>query len=206
MGPSELRIGAIVLAAGQSRRLGSNKLVRPIAGKAVIHHVLEAIDAAIKEPAIVVTGHESELIEAAVAENNARCVFAANHAEGMSQSLKAGVLQIPVTWDAALICLGDMPLLSCGLIERILREAGTDRIVIPCFEGQRGNPVLWGRTFFTRLTQLCGDSGGKVLLSEFDDRTVDVDWHVADPFLDVDTPEAFASVRRIMEGGQGDDP
>jgi molybdenum cofactor cytidylyltransferase len=204
MGPSELRIGAIVLAAGQSQRMGANKLTRSIAGKAVIHHVLEAISAAIKEPVIVVTGHESKLIEEAVAERNVRCVFAANHAEGMSQSIKAGVLEIPATWDAVLICLGDMPFLSVRLLKRILQEAAPDRIIIPCFKGRRGNPVLWGRKYFPRLTQLTGDHGGRNLFADLSEPIVDIEWDVADVFLDIDTPEAFAKMKHIMDGGQAD--
>lgn len=195
MGRSDPCVGAIVLAAGQSRRMGGNKLRMLVAGKPVVRHSVDAINAALAEPAIVVTGHDADAVTAALAGARASTVHAADFDAGMAQSLRAGIIAVPAHWDAALVCLGDMPLVSEPLIRAMAQLAKTDRIIVPYTGGTQRNPVLWGRSFFAQLTTLTGDRGAKAVLADWPNHIVQFNWPRADDFRDVDTPGALAAVR-----------
>ena len=113
-------IGAIVLAAGRSTRMGgANKLLADLDGRPVIAHTVDAVLAA-GLPPVVVTGHMADAVRAALAGRAVRFVAAADYADGLSRSLAAGLAAAPAEWRAALIVLGDMPRIARG-------DAGGDR-------------------------------------------------------------------------------
>nr|WP_207791353.1 nucleotidyltransferase family protein [Sphingosinicella soli] len=187
-------VGAIVLAGGRSVRMGANKLLADLGGKPVLAHVLGALRAA-GLPAIVVTGHAEAEIAATAAQFGFPSVHAARYAEGLSRSLAAGIAAAPADWSAALVLLGDMPGVTAEHIETLAAAAGAGRIAVPVHDGKRGNPVAWGRRYFTRLRGIDGDVGGKALLAEFADDIVEVPLESDAIFMDVDTPEALAAAR-----------
>jgi molybdenum cofactor cytidylyltransferase len=165
------RIAAVVLAAGLSTRAAPrNKLLQPdAAGTPMIARTVDAVLASRARPVCVVTGHQSAEIMHALAGRDVVFVPAADYATGMAASLRAGITALPPEIDAALIVLGDMPLVTAAEINRLLDaydpQAGR-LVVVPMHAGQRGNPVLWDRTFFPRMAQLAGDTGARALLRE----------------------------------------
>ncbi|ARS25840.1 nucleotidyltransferase family protein [Sphingomonas sp. KC8] len=190
-----MTVGAIILAAGQSRRMGANKLIAEFRGKPLVAHIVDAVASAGLPPPIVVTGHAQDLIVAALAGRDARFVHAGDHGAGLSRSLAAGLMAVPSAWQAAIICLGDMPLVSPDLLRAMAGLAAPDAIVAPCHAGRRGNPVLWGRTRFARLAGIHGDVGGKALLDELINDVVEIAWDDASILRDVDTPADLAALR-----------
>lgn len=104
-------IAVVVLGAGRSRRMGArNKLLLALpSGKTILRSVLEAAVAAQIGPVLLVTGHEAPAVAAQAAGLAVRCVEAADYAQGLSASLRAGVAAVPADCTGALICLGDMP-------------------------------------------------------------------------------------------------
>lgn len=186
--------GAVVLAAGRSVRMGANKLLADLGGKPVLAHVLEALKAA-GLPAIVVTGNAEAEIAVMADRFGFQSTHAARYAEGLSQSLAAGIAAVPEDWSAALVLLGDMPGVSAEHIAGLAAAADANRIAVPVHNGKRGNPVAWGRRYFARLRSLEGDVGGKALLAEFADDIVEVPVESDAIFMDVDTPEALAAAR-----------
>ncbi|WP_300538841.1 molybdopterin-binding/glycosyltransferase family 2 protein [Sphingosinicella sp.] len=187
-------IGAVVLAAGRSVRMGANKLLADLGGRPVLAHVLDAVKEA-GLSAIVVTGNAEAEIAALAGHYGFPSVHAARYAEGLSQSLTAGIAAVPEDWSAALVLLGDMPEVSAGHIASLAAAADANRIAVPAHKGKRGNPVAWGRRYFARLRGLEGDVGGKALLAEFADDIVEVPVESDAIFMDVDTPEALAAAR-----------
>lgn len=195
------RVGCIVLAAGRSTRMGANKLVAEVAGKPVIAHVADAVAAAGLGPPIMVLGQDPEAIRAALAGRDAAFVVAPDHREGLARSLAAGIAAAPEAWRAAIICLGDMPLVTGDLLRAMAAMAGEAAIVAPRFDGRRGNPLLWGRDYFPRLKALGGDAGAKTLLADYPDRVRFLDWDDDSVHIDVDLPDDLARVRaRLGEG------
>ena len=115
-------IAAVVLAAGRSRRMAPHNklLVADRTGKPMIARVVDNVLSSNARPILVVTGHQAEQIEHALGGRPVRYVHAADYAEGLSASLKAGIAAVPPECAAALVCLGDMPLVTGRMIDRLL--------------------------------------------------------------------------------------
>lgn len=194
------RIGAVVLAAGQSRRMGeANKLMAEIDGEPMVRRVVRMLQDAEVSPIVVVLGHEAGRVRDAIADLGVRTVVNVRFAEGMSTSVRAGVDAIEDDVDAALFVLADMPWVTAkhvrAMCDRFDPVAGR-AICVPVHEGRRGNPVLWASRFFADMQKLTGDAGARSLLGEYAALVSEVD--VDDPGIhfDVDTPESFARLRR----------
>jgi molybdenum cofactor cytidylyltransferase len=203
-----LRIAAIVLAAGRSTRMGpANKLLADVAGKPMALHVVETALASRARPVLVVTGHQADEVRAALAGLDVAFVANPDYAGGLSTSLKAGIGAVPGTADGALVLLGDMPRIGSDHIDRLIAafaEAQGRAIVVPTYQGRRGNPVLWPSALFAEMLQLEGDAGAKRLLSVHAERLREVDLGTDAIFADIDTPEALAQLR--AEAPTGSDP
>jgi molybdenum cofactor cytidylyltransferase len=185
------RVGAILLAAGRSSRFGAgHKLLAPWRGKPLVVHAVDAIAAAGLPPPIVVLGHDEDAVRAALAGCDVQFVAAPDWAEGMGRSLAAGIAAVPAEWDAALICLGDMPAVEPSLITALAATPG--ELVVPVWDGRRGHPVRWPRAAFAKLLALTGDTGGKAAMADFSITEI----AAASPacLVDVDTPTALAAL------------
>ncbi len=187
-------VGAIILAAGRSSRMGENhKLLALWRGKPLVAHVADAIAAAGLPPPIVVLGARADAVRAALGDRPAHFITAADYAEGLSHSLRAGLAAVPDDWSAALICLADMPCIEPEILAAIARARG--EIVVPEWNGKRGNPVRWDRAYFPRLMALEGDVGGKTLLAEHA-HAITMIAAPSDAILDdIDTPAALAGLQ-----------
>src|SRR5262249_35198921 len=155
------RVAGIVLAAGRSTRMGGpNKLLEEINGKPLVRIAAEQALASRASPVIVVTGHQKERVERALAGLPVKLVHNPEFAQGLSTSLKAGIAAVPAEADGAVVALGDMPQVGAVLIDRLIGAFAPERgalVVIPTIEGKRGNPVLWARRFFPDLLKVEGD-------------------------------------------------
>jgi len=191
-------VAAIVLAAGRSRRMGGpNKLTAAIAGRPMVRIAAEAALTSRADPVIVVTGHRAAEVEVALAGLDVQLVHNPDYADGLSTSLKRGIDGLPPETDGAVILLADMPGVDAAVIDRLIAafDPGSGGlIVVPTFEGKRGNPVLWSRRLFADLHTVEGDTGGRHLIGAHRDAVVEVEVGPA-VALDVDTPEALAAVR-----------
>ena len=196
------RIAGLILAAGRSTRMGGpNKLLEEINGKALVRHVAEHVLASPAEPVIVVTGHQKERVERALAGLPVTFVHNPDFANGLSTSLKTGIAAVPADADGAIVCLGDMPQVSAKLIDRLTAAFDPQRgalVVIPTIEGKRGNPVLWSRRFFPDLAKVEGDVGARHLIGGYAEAVTEVPLDDAGVLTDVDTPEALTALRAAM--------
>jgi molybdenum cofactor cytidylyltransferase len=203
-------VGAIVLAAGRSTRMGGpNKLLAEIGGKPLVRFVAEQALASRAAPVVVVTGHERAKVEAALAGLRVRFVHNPDYAAGLSTSLKAGLATLPPEVDGAIVCLGDMPQVTAALIDRMLEAFDPARgalVVVPTIDGKRGNPVVWSRRFFPDLMALEGDVGARHLIATYADAVTEVPMEDSAALTDVDTPDALLAVKAELErmmAGQG---
>nr|WP_242010142.1 nucleotidyltransferase family protein [Acetobacter conturbans] len=189
------------MAAGRSTRSGPQHklLARDGAGRTMIARTLASVAASRVTTACVVLAPEREDVARAVREavlpmeKPFTTIVSPDAHLGLSTSLRAGI-----AWAAtqnasgALICLGDMPLVSSEILDALIArfKHGDVDVVLPEWEGQIGNPVLWGACCFDRLGEISGDRGGKMLLADPGLRkaTVQADLSV---LADFDTPEAL---------------
>jgi molybdenum cofactor cytidylyltransferase len=191
-------VAGIVLAAGRSTRMGTgNKLLQEVRGVALVRHAVEAQLASRAAPVFVVTGHQQEEVRAALAGLEVRFVHNPDFADGLASSLKAGIAALPEDVPGVVVCLGDMPNVTAGVIDR-LAQAFADRpealAVAPTLLGQRGNPVLLARALFAQVETLSGDHGARRLIDAAGEAVEEVALDDPAIALDIDTPEALKAL------------
>jgi molybdenum cofactor cytidylyltransferase len=196
-------IAAVVLAAGRSSRMGGpNKLLAEIGGKPLVRIVVDAVLASRARPVVVVTGHQRDKVEAALAGLSVKFVHNPHFADGLGTSLKAGIAALAAEADGAIVCLGDMPQVDAALIDRLIGAFDPDHgalVVLPTIDGKRGNPVVWSRRFFPDLMAVEGDVGARYLIGRYTEAVAEVPLTGTAALTDVDTPEALAAVRAELE-------
>ena len=194
--PRAPRIAAIVLAAGQSRRMGGpNKLLADVGGKPMVRRSVEAVLASGAAPVVVVLGHQKEAVAASLEGLAVRLVDNPDFATGLSTSLKRGLAEVPEAADAALVCLGDMPFVTpaeLGRLAAAFNPVEGRAIVVPTRGGKRGNPVLFARRFFAEMQEVAGDSGAKHLIGAYPEAVAEVEMTGDGVLTDIDTPESLA--------------
>ena len=196
--PRGKSVAAIILAAGRSSRMAPHNklLISDRAGKTMIARVVENALSSAARPVIVVTGHRADEIRDAIGGRPVRFVHAADYADGLSASLRAGLAAVPEDAAGALICLGDMPLVTGRMIDQLIETHDADEgrmVVAPTGNGRLGNPVLWDRRFFPAIAALTGDAGARALLDRHGAELATVE--LGDPVLrDFDTLESLAGL------------
>jgi molybdenum cofactor cytidylyltransferase len=189
------RIAALVLAAGQSRRMGGpNKLLVEIDGKAMVAHVVDMLKTAKVFLITVVTGHQADQVRSALAGRDITFVHNARYGEGLSTTLGAGIAALPPEADGAIICLGDMPKLTAAAVDRLIAAydpVENRSIIVPTSGGKRGNPVLWGKRYFAEMRAVSGDVGARHLIGEHQDQVAEVEIGDRGVLVDIDTKEAL---------------
>ncbi|MBW0007471.1 MAG: nucleotidyltransferase family protein, partial [Sphingomonas sp.] len=196
------RIAALLLAAGQSRRMGSNKLLEQIDGVAMVARTAQRLLASRAGPVVAVTGNQAEAVDAVLGRLPIERVHNPAFAEGLSTSLKRGLAALPADIDGVVVCLGDMPLIAGRDIDRLIAAFNPlegRAIVVPTRRGKRGNPVLWARRFFAEMAELAGDVGAKHLIGEHADQVFEVEMDNDSVLVDIDTPDALAELRRKVK-------
>ncbi len=192
------RIGALVLAAGQSRRMGAiNKLLAEVDGVPMVVRAVDAALASGADPVVVVTGHEPERVRATLSGRDV--VFAHNpdYAHGLSTSVGVGVAALPPKRDGVVVCLGDMPRVTAAHIDRLIATFDPlegRAICVPTWHGKRGNPALFARRFFAEMEELKGDVGAKHLIGEYEDLVVEIAIDDDGVMIDIDSPQALTAL------------
>jgi molybdenum cofactor cytidylyltransferase len=198
--PRAPRIGAILLAAGRSSRMGgANKLLSEVAGETMAARAADALLASRARSIVAVVGHDAAKVRAAIGDRPVTIVENSAYASGMASSLKAGLLALPVDIDGVLVCLADMPRITAGVIDRLISAFNPlegRAICLPVWEGKRGNPVLWAKRFFPEMGSLAGDVGARHLIGQYAELVAEVPMPDDAVLLDIDTPEALALFHR----------
>ena len=189
------KVSAIILAAGQSRRMGAaNKLLLEVGGAAMIRHVVTQYRNAIDGPITAVLGYEADKVQAALEGTGTRCVFNPDHTNGQQTSIACGLAHAPEA-ELLLIGLGDQPLLKAADI-RDLISAHRDqtKISLPVCDDQRGNPIAVPHALRAQLTANPERPGCMRFTREHPERVQRHTLPAAGFYADIDTPEDYASL------------
>jgi molybdenum cofactor cytidylyltransferase len=180
---------AVVLAAGSGRRFGGGKLLADWHGRPLLHAALSAASAAPVRGITLVAGADAQAVAAAAKafDPAIRIVRAADHAEGMAASLRAGIAALAPEIDAAFIFLADMPRVPHAVLAPLARAVADGALAAaPVFEGTRGNPVVLARALFGEVAALRGDLGARPILARLGDGLALVESPDAGVLFDVD--------------------
>jgi molybdenum cofactor cytidylyltransferase len=191
-------LAAIVLAAGQSTRMGEHKLLLPLGGRSLIQYAVGAACASVLDPVIVVVGHDADAVARALPVDRYHLIRNPNYAGGMSTSLRAGIAAVPELAGpnllGAFVLLADQPLVSATWLNHLAREAASfpDHIIAASYAGRRGQPIYFPTALFPDLERVQGDEGGRTIVERHADRLRTVASERAEVALDVDDPADYA--------------
>jgi molybdenum cofactor cytidylyltransferase len=185
-------VAAIVLAAGESSRMGRPKPLLPLNGDTFLGHLLKEIDASTARSTLVVLGHEPENVLRALPSVEPISVVNPNYSLGQLSSFQLGLKHAPDA-DAVLLCLADHPLVTSKVIDAVIGafESKGNPIVIPTFEGRRGHPTLFARPLFNELATAPLDQGARVVVWAHADEVIEVETGEEGIVADIDTPEQY---------------
>ncbi len=195
-------VSAIVLAAGTSSRMGQPKPLVPILGKPLLRRVLDTVQQVHPTRIVVVLGSQASEVRRRVEIDGATVVVNPNFAEGMASSLRHGAASLRAGSGPVLVVLGDQPFVCPKTLETLVERyaAGKAKILIPTYEGVRGNPVLLDHGLLAELDGLQGDLGCRAIFPQHAAELVEVP--VPDPgiLIDVDTPDELAHLEEAVHG------
>ena len=189
-------IAGVVLAAGSSARMGTNKLLLELGGELVIRRAVRRTLEAGLDPALVVLGHDADKIRGALAGLPCQPTLNPDWAHGMSASLRAGIAQVPPAAIAAVVVLPDMPLVTTAMIaELALRyRRGAAPIVASEYGGVLAPPTLYDRALFPELAIVDEPGCGKHVVKRHRDEAEVVPWPER-ALTDLDVPADYERVR-----------
>ena len=189
-------ISAILLAAGQSKRMGGeNKLTKEIQGTPVIKHSVKNILASSIDELIVVLGYQKEVIKKIIDKNEkVKFVFNKNFESGMASSIKTGLNHLSEKTEAFFICLGDMPMVNYDIYNQLIKSKNNKEIIVPTHKGQQGNPVLFNKSMKEKIIGITGDVGAKKILELNKDKILNLEINDQSITKGFDTQDDFNSL------------
>jgi molybdenum cofactor cytidylyltransferase len=197
--PVQESIGAVILAAGASSRMGEPKQLLRLGGKALLEQVLDNARSAAVDEMVVVLGAAAENIRQQVDLSQIKVVVNNSYQQGIGTSLGAGLAALDPAINAALILLADQPFVRPATLERICGEYRRShaQIVIPLYHGFRGNPVLLDRSVFPEVMALGGDVGCRAIFGNHLEEIVKLPVDDVGILLDIDSPADFDKFQSV---------
>jgi len=192
-------ISGIVMASGFSRRMGADKLMLEFGGKPVAERVIEAAKSSGLDEVIVVCRDPAV---SKIAENLGVSAVVNEKAQlGQSESIRLGVISANSEANGLMFIAADMPLLESRVIDMLIHEfsMNLESIVVPLYNGVRGNPVIFPASLKEELMSLSGDEGGRAIIEKFSERVIFVETGSSLSGVDIDTKEDFESLKALRE-------
>lgn len=186
-------IRAIILAAGESKRMGAPKMLLPYKGKSVIEQVVSRVFCVLPGRITVVLGANSQAIRQVLAGYPVDFCINDNYAEGMFSSVLCGLANVPPEAGAVMLFLGDQPEVDVSVIQELIDawRHGTKGIVVPSIGGKRGHPLLFASKYIPAIRTFDPATGMKALRPRFPEDVLEVEVENKSILTDLDTPEDY---------------
>ena len=193
-------ISAVILAAGESQRMGKeNKLLLPIKGEALIRRFVKSVCLSEVAEVLVVLGYEAEKIKEVLIDQPVDFVYNPSYMMGMTTSIKTGISASSKNSDGYMICLSDLPFAETSDFNILLRAFSSFRVkgnalvTIPVFKGKPGNPVMFSFEFREKILEHVGE-GCRELIAKNYRNVREVIMENDNLFCDIDTPEDYKKI------------
>jgi molybdenum cofactor cytidylyltransferase len=195
---------AVILAAGESSRMGKDKALLQYRGRPFLETVILNLREAGVDRIVVVLGHHADEIQTAITFHGAEVVVNETYRLGQTSSLQAGLKALDLAKvSGVLLCLVDHPAVPGSVMRRVIeahRDSGAS-VIVPVYRGQRGHPVFIGRALFEELLSLAPDQGANTVVRRYRSSTCWLNIDDSGVLLDVDRPEDYR--RLVGEAGAG---
>lgn len=188
-------VGCVVMAAGNAKRFGANKLAAKLDGRTLLERALDAVPAERLAEVCVVTQYDDAA--ALAARRGFRCIRNDRPGDGLSRTVRLGTEALAGSCRAILYLVSDQPLLQRESVEALLDRylAQPDVIVAAAHGGKRGNPCIFPAQFYPELLALTGDVGGSAVIRRHADKLLLVELGQQE-LADVDTRDALEALRK----------
>lgn len=193
-------ITTIILAAGESTRMGAHKMLLPYNGRTVIEHIVKEVGESPISEIVVVTGHNATDVTDCLTDSTARIVLNEHYREGMLSSVRCGLGEMSPESTAALICLGDQPSLRTQTITTLLDHHATSEkgILVPTYNDKRGHPLLIAAHYREEILTHYDDVGLRGLLQAHPNDLETLPLNTDAILQDIDTPEDYQAALRAL--------
>ncbi len=188
-------IAAVVLSAGESSRMGRPKALLPIEGETFIGRIVASLKQTQVGKIVVVLGHNSDLLAAAIRPLAVEILINPNYKLGQLSSLQVAVRNLlpDADCDGILVHLVDHPYIDASLVDRMIQQFYESKkdIIVPRCHGKRGHPVLFSRALFGELLDAPMDQGAKAVVNAHGNGTLEIETDEKGITVDIDTPELY---------------
>jgi len=188
-------LSAILLAAGESKRMGALKQLMPLGESTLLEQAVDNLLNSSVDETIVVVGHKAEEITQAIASRPVKIMFNHNYPQGMSTSIIAGLILVDPKSQAVILALGDQPLVESQTINQLIDAFNShDKgIAVPTHRGKRGHPIIFAIRYKAELLELKGDIGGREIIKNHPDDVLEVAVDSESVISDIDTQDDYQS-------------
>ena len=195
-------ICAIVLAAGESRRMGSQKLLLPFGKTTVIGHVVDRLLRSELDGVYVVVGHEGNRISEELSGRSGTIVTNPDYKLGMLSSVRRGLRALPQQCDKVFVVLGDQPAITAELVNRMVQSSSTTdkRILVPLYRGKRGHPILFSTRYRDEIMTSFDNAGLRGLLQSHPDDILELNVSTPAVLSDIDSPDDYRRALASFDG------
>jgi molybdenum cofactor cytidylyltransferase len=196
-------LAGVVLAAGESRRMGTPKQLLPFGERTILERVVDTLLTAGVGQVIVVLGHLADRVRSVLADRPVQAVVNEAYRQGMLTSVKCGVQAIGTDHNAVLFALGDQPQIDSAVVREVIGayRTGDAGIVIPRYHGKKGHPIIINLSRYREaIIELPDSVGLNTLVQEYADDVRLIDVATEDIIHDIDVPEDYTrELARFME-------
>jgi molybdenum cofactor cytidylyltransferase len=186
-------LSSIVLAAGKSRRMGRPKLLLPWRNGTILGQTVDNLLSSAVDEVIVVLGYRAEEVKEILTDKPVKLIVNPDYEQGLSASIIAGLNQVDSQAEAVMIALGDQPLITGQVIDRLIDGFNKcDKgIVVPTYHGRRGHPVIFAMKYKERLLDLKGDTGGRQIIEDQPGDVLEIPISCDSIHTDIDTMDDY---------------
>jgi len=194
-------VSAILLAAGEAKRMGKPKLLMPFGDDTVLERTLDNLLGSEVDEVIVVLGARAEKMKKLVASKGVKIVFNLDYHQGMSTSIIAGLKQVDSRTQWVMVTLADQPMIGKETYNPLIEESlrADKGIIVPKYKDRGGNPIIFSIKHKEELLQLVGDIGGRELLKKYQDDILEVAVDSESVTMDINTLDDYYSLFKLPQ-------